>query len=675
MRIKRVVVAAVVSLGLAGVAPVSPVSGNAGLEDSRSLAPQSFEPELVIDTANGVALAQSEIQAHYSLVASRGEARQGDDGFNYSRTSNVTNGQVSVVYVNADTPTAVKSAINAAVADWASVVTLHPNAPLEILVDWTDLQHPQVLGSAGASRYYLNGPWESSDWISAPLANVLAGYDYTTDGSDGSPLPEILMNINSEFQSWHLDHTTNPGVGEHDLYSVVLHEIGHGMGFAGSASDTNSDGSANLELTAEAPLTYDRRMSFGEVPILQAIDEGDPNAILTSGNLNFDLGAGRKYTTFAPDPFENGSSYSHFDEETYNVGSAGSLMTPRIAGGELLRQLDVPTLGVLAQIGWPMSVGVATPSIDGFSATWNENAAMGEIELFWSENLFQEAVPAHYYNVGAYRSGVLDASVDVAWSVTSALLTNIEPGSDYEIVLTPITPTTFGVPAKVDVRSANDPSDTEAPSVPGQPIIESQDDGRNATIVWAASSDNIGVDKYRVYESDNSLLDTVEETSARLSLDIGTHNIYVQAVDAAGNVSDASPQVQIVITSDPIQDIATHPDFTEDQADVLRLYWAFFNRDPDKSGAEYWIGVSNQGFSLDVIAEQFAVSQEFENTYGSTTNEEFLRIVYSNVLKRAADLSGFNYWMGQMTAGLSRGGVVRWIAANNEFVVQHPYPS
>ncbi len=571
------------------------------------------------------------------------------------------NGQVSVVYLNPNTPSDVKTVMEMAIADWTASVALHPNAPLEMSVNWTDLGHPTILGSAGAERVFLGGPWATEDWVPAPLANVLAGYDYNPGRV------EVVINFNSTFNDWHFDPVTPPPFSKYDLYSVALHEIGHGMGFAGSAVQVGSG--ADLELSGGSALTYDRRVSFGDVPILEALLSGDPSAILTSGNLFFDLGSGRRYSTFAPNPFEGGSSYSHFDEGTYGAGAPGALMTPSISNGEKQRNLDVPTLAVLAQIGWPMAVGPATPSI-----LW-VNPGHSQIQLGWSEDLSQTATPAHYYNIAAYRSGVLDASVDVAWSDTTSTLTGILPGSDYEIVLTPVSGTAFGEPAKISVRSAYDPTDPQPPTAPGQPVIDWQDDGRNATISWAPATDNIGVTKYRVYlAADNSLLKTVTTTKADISLGIGTHNVYVIAVDAAGNTSPASGSVEVVVAADPIQEIAKSASFTTEHANMLRLYWAFFNRDPDAGGAEYWIGISNQGFSLDVIAEQFAVSEEFQNLYGTTADDNFLRIVYSNVLGRAADLGGYTYWLGQMEDGLSRGGVVRWIAANDEFIVQHPYP-
>jgi hypothetical protein len=109
-------------------------------------------------------------------------------------------------------------------------------------------------------------------------------------------------------------------------------------------------------------------------------------------------------------------------------------------------------------------------------------------------------------------------------------------------------------------------------------------------------------------------------------------------------------------------------------ADVLRLYQAFFNRTPDTGGAAYWIDKYEDGSSLDDIAWGFSNSTEFQNQYGSTlANSEFLTIVYSNVLGRAPDQEGFNYWLGQMNGGLTQHGVVRWVVANQEFITNYPF--
>ncbi len=124
-----------------------------------------------------------------------------------------------------------------------------------------------------------------------------------------------------------------------------------------------------------------------------------------------------------------------------------------------------------------------------------------------------------------------------------------------------------------------------------------------------------------------------------------------------------------------IDELVTEPGFSSAQADMLRLYRAFFDREPDEKGAAYWLETADAGASLDVIAESFAASREFSVRYGSTTDEQFLEIVYRNVLGRDYDRGGFQYWLTELRSGLTRGGTVRWVAANGEFVDKHPYPS
>ncbi len=114
-------------------------------------------------------------------------------------------------------------------------------------------------------------------------------------------------------------------------------------------------------------------------------------------------------------------------------------------------------------------------------------------------------------------------------------------------------------------------------------------------------------------------------------------------------------------------------DFTAADADILRLYWAFFLREAEPDGAKYWIAQSRSGLSLDDIAWAFAESAEFGLRYGRVADHEFLDIVYRNVLGRRYDSAGFAYWMAEIQRGLPRSGAVRWIAANSEFELAHPY--
>jgi hypothetical protein len=79
---------------------------------------------------------------------------------------------------------------------------------------------------------------------------------------------------------------------------------------------------------------------------------------------------------------------------------------------------------------------------------------------------------------------------------------------------------------------------------------------------------------------------------------------------------------------------------------VYRLYQAAFNRVPDAGGLGYWIKAADNGSSLQSIAAEFAKSGEFTTMYGANpSNADFLDKLYHNVLHRAGDTAGFNYWL------------------------------
>jgi hypothetical protein len=60
-------------------------------------------------------------------------------------------------------------------------------------------------------------------------------------------------------------------------------------------------------------------------------------------------------------------------------------------------------------------------------------------------------------------------------------------------------------------------------------------------------------------------------------------------------------------------------------------------------------------------------SKEFRDLYGANlTNAQFLTQVYENVLDRAYDQAGFNYWIGVMDQGVARGDVLNLIAQDKE---------
>ncbi|HEU5471410.1 MAG TPA: fibronectin type III domain-containing protein [Actinophytocola sp.] len=97
--------------------------------------------------------------------------------------------------------------------------------------------------------------------------------------------------------------------------------------------------------------------------------------------------------------------------------------------------------------------------------------------------------------------------------------------------------------AEITVTDGGGGGDTEAPTAPGQPVVEATTTD-SVSLSWPASTDNVGVTAYDVFNGD-TLATTVTGTSATVTgLTAATsYTFTVKARDEAGNVSAASPSV------------------------------------------------------------------------------------------------------------------------------------
>ena len=123
-------------------------------------------------------------------------------------------------------------------------------------------------------------------------------------------------------------------------------------------------------------------------------------------------------------------------------------------------------------------------------------------------------------------------------------------------------------------------------------------------------------------------------------------------------------------------DIAALDELTGQHAEVLRLYWAYFDRTPDPLGALYWIDQFEQCRTLHEIAVNFTNSPEFSSTYGQLSDSEFVDLVYRNTLDREGDAAGRTYWLDLIQArDISRTELIVYFSQSREFVTAHPLPS
>ncbi|MBI1880329.1 MAG: hypothetical protein HYR94_19265, partial [Chloroflexi bacterium] len=249
-----------------------------------------------------------------------------------------------------------QAAFQRAVDIWASQIT--STVTIKVTANWTPLG-PGVLGAAGPSNFFRNFPNApiANRWYPSALADSLRGADLEPGASD------ITAFFSSSFANWYFGTDGNPGAGQYDLVSVVLHELGHGLGFVGSM--TVDDGNGQVECTgtngigcwglAGTPLIFDQfaENGSGQQLINTALFPNPSAALgtqLTSNNIFFDgpntrtANGGNPAKLYAPTPFQSGSSFSHLDE-IFN-GTPNALMTFSLNLGESAHNPGPVTLGI-----------------------------------------------------------------------------------------------------------------------------------------------------------------------------------------------------------------------------------------------------------------------------------------------------------------------------------------
>ena len=103
-------------------------------------------------------------------------------------------------------------------------------------------------------------------------------------------------------------------------------------------------------------------------------------------------------------------------------------------------------------------------------------------------------------------------------------------------------------------------------------------------------------------------------------------------------------------------------------APVARLYFAYFLRIPDYGGLQYWINEYKSGKPLQWISDFFAASQEFQQRYGSLNNQQFVELIYQNIMGRSPDAGGLAFWTDELNSGRrTRGQVMLEFSESPEY--------
>ena len=254
-------------------------------------------------------------------------------------------------------PADARAAFQAAVDVWACRIVA--SQPIRIKATWTPLG-ATTLGTAGPFLFRnFDGAPRRDTWYPAALASTFAGRDL----APGSP--DIQGSFNSAFPAWHLDPATPPPADRYDLATVVLHEIAHGLGFIGAMAVQNGLGYVGAPGQTRGPYAYDRYTETGDgTPLLDAAAFPDGStalsAALRSQSVWFDGPAVRQATgtraqLYAPPAWNDGTSYTHFDEASFAPGTPDGLLTPFLVRGERIEEPGTALCAVLADVGWMLA--------------------------------------------------------------------------------------------------------------------------------------------------------------------------------------------------------------------------------------------------------------------------------------------------------------------------------
>ena len=258
-------------------------------------------------------------------------------------------------------PADARTAFSYAASIWAAI--LNADRTIEVDACWRNDLPANTLGRAGPARLYrdfTDAP-RSGTFYPVALANEYDGSDL--NGSEA----EINANFNSSFD-WYFGTDGATPDTQSDFVTVVLHELGHGLGFTGSVSF--DDGVAPAECGGTAgtacygldannrPVIYDRfTEDLGGNGILSYTSGTTAlGNVVTSDDVFFDgtsaniLNGGNRVELFAPTTWNPGSSYAHLGEVFNDTEHA--LMTFSIGRGEAIHYPGRVTIGLFVDMGW-----------------------------------------------------------------------------------------------------------------------------------------------------------------------------------------------------------------------------------------------------------------------------------------------------------------------------------
>ncbi len=265
-----------------------------------------------------------------------------------------------------------RDAFQRAVDIWSKNVG--SSVPITVTANLTTFAQPDQLGGAGPNNSYRFG----GVWYPVALANAVNGSDLDTTATD----IDANFAASSDLFYYGADPAgittaqctvppeTTPSAGScYDFETLVLHELGHGLGFIGSAEINDRGTASTTDDVGYFGVDYPNNTEPYAFDVFAETADGRPiidypnhtrtllnaltgGAVYWAGPEGAAADRGREPRLEADGPFQSGTTFSHLSESSYPSGDPDGLMTPFVAQGDVTRDPGEVMLGMFRDMGW-----------------------------------------------------------------------------------------------------------------------------------------------------------------------------------------------------------------------------------------------------------------------------------------------------------------------------------
>ncbi|NUQ24048.1 MAG: DUF11 domain-containing protein [Saprospiraceae bacterium] len=255
----------------------------------------------------------------------------------------------------------------------------NPFVPVNIEIQSMNSPGSGILGEA--SPY-----WENLGETNGIIHNEV--WKGICSGANDPALWDGYIRINLGYNNWYTGYAGTVPAGKVDLYTVVLHEVLHAMGFASLIADNGkSKKLTNLGAPSDIYNIFDQFLTFDNAPLIinntalitnsgsyntsynsnsnpvTDLRSGCQNPLPTGPDIKFKGIYNLSTYAYAPNNWSNGSSLSHFQIGCDGLSTPQFVMNPSISTGQA-RRIKPEEANALCDMGYKLTGTYGTPLLD-----------------------------------------------------------------------------------------------------------------------------------------------------------------------------------------------------------------------------------------------------------------------------------------------------------------------